>query len=102
MKGEDQPILIVDETRIDFVLYSIALAIQLRALIGNLHRLAVLIFSFIGDLPGLGLPNPRMGDVHSGELYVEGVADRVDLFERIKAIALGNRFGDGRVLLRPG
>src|SRR5438132_1031378 len=68
MEGEQKPIVIVDETRIDFVLDGVGLAAKLRANVCSLYGLAVLILSFIGDLPGLGLPDPRTGDIRSGEL----------------------------------
>ncbi len=102
MQREEQPILIVDETRVDVVLHIGRFAVQLSANVCSLYGLAVLIFSFIRDLPGLGLPNPRTGEIHSGELCVEGVADRINLPERVKAIGLGNLFGNGRALLRAG
>src|SRR6266403_2807622 len=102
MEGEQKPIIIVDEARVDVVLYIGRLAVQLRANVCSLYGLAVLIFSFIRDLVGLGLPNPRTGEIHSGELCVEGVADRINLPERIKAIGLGNLFGDGWDRLRRG
>jgi len=67
MKGEHKPIVIGDETGIDFVLDGVGLAAKLRTNVCSLYGLAVLIFSFIGDLPDLGLLNPRTGDIHSGE-----------------------------------
>src|SRR5207245_9841193 len=74
MEGEQKPIVIVDETRIDFVLDGVGLAAKLRANVCSLYGLAVLLLSFIGDLPGLGLPNQRTVGVQSGELQVDGVA----------------------------
>jgi len=102
MEREEQPILIVDETRVDVVLHIGRLFVQLRANVCSLDGLAVLILSFERDLPGLGLPNPCTGEIHSGELSVEGVADRINLPERIKTIGLGNLFGNRRALLRAG
>jgi hypothetical protein len=60
MEGEDQPILIVHESWIDFVLHVGRLAVELRAQVGDLYGFAVLIFTFEGDLSGLRLPFPRM------------------------------------------
>ena len=98
MQSEEQPVLIVDETRVDVLLHIGGLAVQLRANVSRLDRLAVLVFSFIRDLPGLGLPLPRAGETHSGKLGVEGVAERIDLVERVEAIGLGNLCGNGRAL----
>ena len=46
MQREKQPILIVDEGRIDVVLDGIALTAELRTLIGSLDRFAFLVFRF--------------------------------------------------------
>src|SRR5262249_53554519 len=86
MKREQEPIIIVHESRIDFVLDGVGQAAKLRTDVCGLYGLAVLILSFIRDLPGLGLPNPRPGDIHARELYVEGVADRINLPVGVKAI----------------
>src|SRR5262249_41709049 len=99
---EGQPILIVVESGVDLLLHVGRLAVQLRAKVCSLYGLALLIFSFIRDLVGLGLPNPRTGEIQTGGLYIEGIADRINLPERIKAIGLGNMFGDGWGRLRPG
>src|SRR4051794_15099361 len=90
MEREQQPVVIVDERRIDFVLHIIRLAVQLRTQIGDLYGLTVLIFSFIGDLILLWLPNPWMRDIHSGKLGVPRIANRFDLSELIKPIGSGD------------
>jgi alkylation response protein AidB-like acyl-CoA dehydrogenase len=43
-KGEEKPIVIVDESRIDFVLYTIALGAEFGAHVGNLDQLPSLSF----------------------------------------------------------
>ncbi len=93
MQGEQKPIVIVDERRIDFVFYRVGLAAEFGPQIGNLDRLAVFILPLVRDLVGLGLPNPRMGEIHSGELCVPRITNCFNLPERIKAIGLGNLFG---------
>src|SRR5882762_7417993 len=110
MEGEQKPIVIVDESGIDFVFYGVGLAAELGAQVGSLDRLTVLVLSLVGDFVGLGLPLPRTGDTYSGELRVPRITDRFNLPERIKAIGLGNLFGiglgslfgDGRAFLRAG
>src|SRR5215210_3161040 len=88
MQGEQKPIVVVDETRIDFVFYGFRWAAELGAQVGNLDRLTVFILSLVGDLVGLGLPNPRTRDIHSGELCVPRITDCFDLPERVKAKVL--------------
>src|SRR6516162_9765577 len=61
VQRQDQPVLIVDESRIDFLLYCIALALKLRALIRNLDWVALLILSFVSDRIGFWLPFPGSG-----------------------------------------
>src|SRR6266550_1749949 len=102
MKGEEQPILIVDEGRVDFVLHDGRLAAELRAQVRKLHRLARLVFPLVGDLVGLGLPDPRSREFDPGEVGVERVADTLDVPERIEAIGLADLFGNWRSLLSPG
>src|ERR1700751_519810 len=102
MERKEQPILIVVETRIDFILHVVRLAAELRAHVGNLYRIACLVFSLIGDPVGFGLPDPALSDFESGNVYVEGGADRINLPERVDAISLSNFFGGWRTLLRPG
>src|ERR1700722_15361380 len=101
MEWKPQPILIVVETRIDFILHVVRLAAELRTHVGNLYWIAVLVFSLIGDPVGFGLPDPALSDFESGKIYVEGGADRVNLPERVDAISLCNFFGGWRALLRP-
>src|SRR5438093_3287513 len=102
MKGEEQPILIVDEGRVDFVLHDGRLAAELRAQVRKLHRLARLVFPLVGDLVGLGLPDPRSREFDPGEVGVERIADTLDVPERIEAIGLADLFGNWRSLLSPG
>src|SRR5439155_13411765 len=102
MKGEEQPILIVDEGRVDFVLHDGRLAAELRAQVRKLHRLARLVFPLVGDLVGLGLPDPRSREFDPGEVGVERIADTLDVPERIEAIGLTDLFGNWRSLLSPG
>src|SRR6185369_9331852 len=91
MERKQQPVVIVDERRIDFVLHIVRLAVQLRTQIGDLYRLTALIFSFIGDLILLWLPNPGMREIHSsGKLCVPRIANRFDLPELIEPIGSGN------------
>ena len=58
MKWEEQPIIVVQEPRIDVVPDVCRFAAQLRALVGNLQRIARLVLPLIGDLVGLGFPSP--------------------------------------------
>src|SRR5262249_25786178 len=94
MEGEDQPILIVDEGRIDFFLHVFRLAAELRTYVRGLHRIACLIFSFVADSVGFGLPDPapRGLKFECGKVYVEGVADRLNLPPRIETISLRDFF----------
>jgi hypothetical protein len=60
--------VIVDESRIDFVLYGIALGAELGAHVGNLDHLAVFVLSLVGGLVGFALPNPRVSNFeYSGD-----------------------------------
>src|SRR5437660_9414154 len=102
MKGEEQPILIVDEGRVDFVLHDGRLAAELRAQVRKLHRLARLVFPLVGDLVGLWLPDPRSREFDPGEVGVERIADTLDVPERMEAIGLADRFAIGGSLLSPG
>ena len=101
VKREDQPILIVHECRIDFALYGIALAAELRALIGDLHRFAFLIFPLVRNRAGLRVPFPRVRKCDTRKFQIEGVADSLDLPKRIEAVGLGDLFGNRWALLRP-
>src|SRR5437868_2962589 len=97
VKGEDRPILIVDESRLDFVLYSVRLAGELGAVVRNFHWLAGFIFAFEGDLADLRLPFPGVGKFeYSGDFSVPRVADRLNFTPRIKTVGLGDLFGHGR------
>src|SRR6202051_4394490 len=88
MEREERPIIVVDESRLDFIFHVGRRGVELRAEIGNLDRLAVLVFSFVGDFSGLGLPLPgqREGQLESRGLDVEGGAGCINLPARIKAI----------------
>src|SRR5205814_375068 len=101
VEREDQPILIIDECRIDFVLYGIALAAELRTLIGSLHRFAFLVFPLVRNRIGLRVPFPRARKFDAGKFRVEGVADPLDFPKRVKAVGLGHLFGNRWALLRP-
>src|SRR5580704_2644699 len=81
MERENQPIIVVDESRLDFVFHVGWRAAELIPVVGDLYRLAVLIFSLVRDLPGLGFPSPGMRKIQfeSRDDQVEGIADRVDL-----------------------
>src|SRR5215467_12656429 len=100
MKREDQPIIIVGETGIDLLLHVVRLAAKLRAHVRHLDRLAVLVFTLVGDSVSFGLPGPGPRDFEYRK--VEGVADSINLPERIQAISLGKFFHDWRTFLRPG
>src|SRR5258708_19290265 len=71
MQREEQPILIVEEKRIDLVLYDIALAAELRTLIGNLQRFAFLIFPLEGHRTGLRVPFPDARNFNSARPSIE-------------------------------
>ena len=102
MEGEQKPIIIVDESRLDFIFHIVGLAAELGACVGNLDRLAVFIRSFKGDFAGLGLPLPDVRKLEeSGDFPVPGVADRIDLPKRIETISLGDLFENWRARLRP-
>src|SRR5262249_61639813 len=98
MQRQDQPILIVDESRIDLGLYGIALAVELRALVGNLHRVAFLVLSLVGDRVGFWMPFPRSGRDEARN--TEGVADGLDLPKRIETVGLVHLLCDRLELFR--
>ena len=75
---------------------------ELRLDKSNLHRLAIFIFPLVGDFARLRLPNPRVGEIQSGALEIERVADSFNLPEGIQAVRLGKLFDDGRARLRRG
>ena len=95
-----QPIIVVLEARVDVGLHVSGLTVELAPQIGDLHRLAVLVFALIGDLAGLGLPGPSARDIDARELRVPGIAYGVDLGERLEAVRVGQLFDDWRALLR--
>ena len=102
MEGEQSPIVIVDETRVDFVLHGVGLAAELGAHVGNLDRLAVFILALKGDLVGLGLPLPGVSSFEeSGDFSVPGVADGLDLVPRIDTVGLGDLIENWRALSAP-
>src|SRR3989440_2050973 len=83
MEGEQKPIVIVDESRINFVFHRVGLAAEVGAHVASLDRLTVLILPLVGNLVGLGLPLPCVSKFEqSGDLPVPGVADRLDLIPR--------------------
>src|ERR1700757_1785181 len=101
MEGEEKPIVIVDESRIDFIFHGVGLAPELGAYVGNLDRFALFILPLVGNLVGLGLPLPRVSKFeYSGDFPIPGVADRFDLPKRIETIGLGDLFENWRALLR--
>src|ERR1700675_2092703 len=103
MEGEQKPIVIVDESRLNFVFHGVGLAAELGAHVGNLHRLAVFVLSLIGDLAGFWLPLPRVSKFEeSGDFPVPGVTDSLDLPIRIETIGFGDLLENWRPGLRPG
>src|SRR5437588_8600731 len=104
MQREDQPIIVIDESRLNFVLHVGRRAVDLRPDISRLDRLAILIFSLVRDFASLGFPNPGTGEIQiqSGESYVKGIADRINLPKRIQAIGFGKLFDNGWARLRLG
>ena len=104
MEREERPIIVVDEGRLNVIFHVGGRAVQLRAKVCYLHRLAVFIFRFIGHLPGLGLPLPGTTEIQfqGRELQVERIADRFNLPIRIKPIGLGKLFDNGWARLCPG
>src|SRR5438445_13200218 len=103
MEGEQQPVVIIHERRLYLVFHGVGLAVELRAQVGNFDWLTILIRSLEGNLAGLGLPLPNVRKLEeSWDLTAPGVADGVDLPERIKAIGLGNLFYHRRALLCQG
>src|SRR5262249_29568775 len=91
VEGEDEPIIVVDERWLNFVLHVGRRAIDLRTLVANLDRLSFLIFSLKGDLTGLGLPGPGAGkiELRAGKVDVKGIADGVNLSPRTTPVGLG-------------
>jgi hypothetical protein len=62
----------------------------------TLTGLTIFILALVGDLARLRFPLPRMRDIHSTELYVPGVSDRLNLIPRIETVGLGNPFENWR------
>src|SRR5262252_10576770 len=48
MQHEEQPVIVVAKSRIDFVPHEVRLAAELRTRIRYLHRFAVAAFAFVG------------------------------------------------------
>ena len=102
MEGEDRPILIVDETRLDFGLNILGLAAELIAVVRDFHGLAVFVLPLVGDLAGLGFPRPGAGKFkYAGDFAAPCVADRLNPAPRINAIRFCNLLSDGRRRLGP-
>ena len=66
------------------------MAAEPRPQVSQLHGVTRLVFPLVGDLAGLGLPDPRSRNFDLAQIRVEGVADPLDLAKRIETIALGN------------
>ena len=84
VKREQKPVIVIDEGRLDFVFHLVGLAAKLRAVVRNLHRLAVFVRTLVGDFAGLGLPLPLVSDFEQARYFaIPRVADRFDLIPRI-------------------
>src|SRR3954447_14269822 len=90
VEWEEQPILVIDERRFDFAFYRVTLAVELRALIGDLDRVAFLVFAFVREGVGLRVPFPTAGNGTAGTFRIESKTDPLDLPERIEAVGLGH------------
>ena len=73
MQHEEQHIIIVAKSRIDFILHEVGLAAELRAQIRHLHRRAVFIFACVGNQVRLGFPFPAANKVQPGEFEKDDV-----------------------------
>src|SRR6516162_4153152 len=102
METQDEPVIVVDESRLNFIFYVGRRAVELRPIVGDLHWLAVFVLALVGDLAGLGLPLPGTGDLELGQIYVERIADRINLPPRIQTIGLGKLIDNGRARLCSG
>src|SRR6185369_16554334 len=103
VKWKQDPIVIVNEGWFDFILHLVRLSVELRAVVRNLDRLAVLTHAFKGDLASLGLPLPLVSNLEeSCDFSIPCVADRLNLVPRIDSVGLSDLFENRRALLRPG
>ena len=62
MERKQKPVIVVDERRLDLVLDLVGLAIELRAHVTHLDRLAFFIRALVRNLTGLRLPLPFVGN----------------------------------------
>src|SRR4051812_37885188 len=81
MEGKQKPIVVVDETWINFLLHRLRLAGEIGSDIGNLDWLAFFVLSLKGHFICLGFPRPSARDIHSWKLRSPCVTDRVNLTE---------------------
>src|SRR5947209_17517769 len=103
MERKDQPIVIVDESRFDFVLHAVGLAAELRLDVTDLDRLTIFILSFIRDIAALGFPLPLVSKFEDSRNFpIPRVTNRFNLPIRIETVCLGDLFKNWRALLRPG
>ena len=58
MEREYEPVIVIDERGFDFVLHLVGLAVELRAVLAHIDRLAVFTRAFESDFAGLGFPLP--------------------------------------------
>jgi len=100
MEGENQPILTIVETRINFFLHIFRLAAQLRPHIRNVHRIACLVFTFVGDAIGIGSQVPAREASNPEKSTLKVVANRLDLSLRIESINVRGLFACRRTALR--
>src|SRR4029453_8691639 len=91
----EQPIIIVAESRIDFIFYQVGLAAELRTRVRHFHRRAVFIFAFVNNQVCLGLPFPA---ARKQSFDVKGVADFLDLAEGVESIGLEHLLENWRAL----
>ena len=103
MEWKDQPIVIVYESRFDFILHAVGLAAELRLDVTDLDWPTVFVLSFIRDLAALGFPFPLVSKFEdSGNFSIPRVTNRFNLSIRIETVCLGDLFENWRALLRPG
>ena len=102
MERKDQPIVIVDESRFDFVLHAVWLAAELRLDVSGLDRLTVFVFPLVRDFISLRLPLPVVTEFEdSGDFTIPGVADSLDLSKRVETVRFSDLLENRRALLRP-